>query len=140
MKREGNESDEAVRDVLQFAQLDEMVDAFFFGFDVAVEHCGVGMETSFVSLARERQPHISADFVVADDASYARMEYFRSATGARVDSSGFHFLQRFFDAQLGDSRAVVDFDHRESFEVHVRVPLFYPADEFETIFKRQVWM
>src|SRR5438128_7923281 len=128
MKREGDKGDEAVRDVLQFAQLDEMVDAFFFRFDVAVEHGGVGMETSLVSLARERQPHSSADFVVADDASYARMEYFRSATGARVDSSGFHFLQRFFDTQLGDSREVVDFDHREGFKVHVRVTVFQPAD------------
>src|SRR5262249_51162807 len=35
---------------------------------------------------------------------------------------------------------VVHFDHRESFEVNVRVALFQAADQFEEVFERQIGM
>src|SRR3984893_15755516 len=52
VKRQWNKSDEAVSLVLKLTQLEQMIDALFFGFHVAVEHGGVGMKAEFVSLAR----------------------------------------------------------------------------------------
>ena len=46
MKRQRNEGHESVRLVLQFAQLHEVIDALFFGLDVAVEHRRVGVQSS----------------------------------------------------------------------------------------------
>jgi len=79
---------------------------------------------AFVRFARERQPHIPLTLWSQMMRRYARMENFRSAARAGIDAGGFHLLQRFFDAQFGDSREVVDFDHREGFEMHVRVTFF----------------
>src|SRR5215813_9338946 len=41
MKRQRDKRDEPLGFVLYFTKLDEVIDAFFFGFHVAVKHCGV---------------------------------------------------------------------------------------------------
>ena len=74
MKRQRNEGREAVRFVLQFAQLEQMIDALFFGLDVAVKHGGVGAQANLVRGARDVEPLLPADFVVADNFAHARMK------------------------------------------------------------------
>ena len=44
MKRQRDEGHEAVGFVLQVAQRQQVLDALFVGFDVAVEHGGVGAQ------------------------------------------------------------------------------------------------
>ena len=44
-------------DVLRFAQLEQVVDALFERFDVAVEHGGVRAQADFMRGARDLQPH-----------------------------------------------------------------------------------
>jgi len=138
VKRKRNESDKAVRLILDFAQFYEVVDALFFAFDVAVEHGGVGGQADFVSLFGGIEPNLAADFVVADDAAHARMENFGTAAGARVHSCFFHAAKNFFNGNFGDAGEVVDFHHGEGFEVDTGAALFESANHFEEIVKRQI--
>ena len=50
VKRQRDEGNEAVGFVLQLAQFQQVIDALFFGFHVAVEHGGVGAQADFVRL------------------------------------------------------------------------------------------
>jgi len=77
-----------------------------------------------MSFAREGEPHLAADLVIADDATHTRMENLRAAARARIHAGSFHFLQSLFDRKLGNARKVVNLDHRESFEMHVRMAFF----------------
>ena len=129
------EGDEAASLVLQFAQLDEMVHALFFRFDVAVEHGGIGGQAYFVSFLGGVEPHLAANFVVADDAAHARVEDFGAAAGERIDSGFFHLDQRVFDRELREARVVVDFHHGESFQVDLREALLEAADAVDHILR-----
>ena len=120
MKRQRNEGDEAVGFVLRFAQLHEVVDAFFYGFHMAVKHGGVGTQADAMSLFGHVEPHAAADLVVADDSAHAGMENFRAAAGTGIHARFLHLEQRFVDGKLSDAREIVHLDHREGFQVHVR--------------------
>jgi len=93
VKRERNEGDESVRLVLRFAKLNQVVHALFVRFDVAVEHGGIRAQADLVRGARDLQPHLAADFVVADNFSHAGMENFSAAAGKRIDARRFHGKQ-----------------------------------------------
>ena len=86
VKRQRNEGHEAVRSVLHRAQLEQMIDALFVGLDVAVEHGGVRAQADLVRGARDFEPLLAADFVVANDFAHARIENFRAAAGQRIDA------------------------------------------------------
>ena len=90
MKRQGNEGDKAVRLVLDFAQFHQVIDPLFFGFDVSIEHGGIGGQTVLVGLFGRIEPDLAADFVVADDAPHAGMENFGAAARTRIDAGFFH--------------------------------------------------
>ena len=140
MKRQRNEGDEAVGDVLRCAQLEQVIHALFGRFDVAVEHGGVGAQAEFVRGARDFQPALAADFVIADNFAHARMENFGAAAGKRIHAGIFHGEQRVANGKLGDARVVADFDHGEGFQVHLREALFQAADQGEVILERQIGM
>ncbi len=73
MEGQRDEGDEAVGLVLQLAELEQVVDALFFGFHVTIEHGGIGAQADFVGLARDAEPHLAADFVVANNFAHAGM-------------------------------------------------------------------
>ncbi len=56
-----------------------MLDAFFFIFNVAVEHGGVGAQSDFVRGARNFQPLAAGSFVIANHPAHARIENFRAS-------------------------------------------------------------
>ena len=89
-----------------FAQLQQVIDALFVGFDVAVEHGGVGAQADLMRRARDVEPLLPADLVIADDFAHARMENFGAAAGQRIHAGFFHFAQRFIDGNFGDAREV----------------------------------
>ncbi len=89
MKFQRDEGHEAVRLVLRFAKLDQMIDALFERFDVAEKHRGVRAQADFVRGARDLEPHAPADFVVADDAAHARVKNFGAAAGERSTPASF---------------------------------------------------
>ena len=68
------------------------------------------------------------------------MENFRAAAGAGIHARFFHFPQRFIDGKFGDAREIVDFDHGEGFEVHVRMALLQAADQFQEKIERKIGM
>ncbi len=81
MKSQRNKRLEAVGFVLQGAQADEMVGAVFFIFNVAVEHGGVRFQADLVRGARGIKPLVAVNFVVADYAAHALIEYLSAASG-----------------------------------------------------------
>ena len=64
MERERDVGLESAGLVLQAAQAIEVVDAFFDGFDVSVQHGAVRAQTGAVHLSRDREPLIAADLEV----------------------------------------------------------------------------
>ena len=86
------------------------------------------------------QPNLAADFVVADDAAHTRMENFRATAGAGIYAGFFHAPQRFFDGDFRDAREIVDFNHRERFEMYAGTALLQAANHFQKIFERQIGM
>ena len=117
-----------------------MLDALFFGFHVAVEHGGVGMQAGFVGLARDFEPLAAGNFVVADDFAHARIENFGTAAGKRIDSRFFQRDEDFADGTLRDSREIADLDHGECLQVHGGAALLEAAHEVEKIFEGQIGM
>src|SRR5713226_533750 len=81
MKSKRDKRHKAMRLVLQLAQLDEVIDALFFRFHVPVEHRRVGTQPDFMRLPRNIEPHLPADFVIADNPAHARMKNFRASAG-----------------------------------------------------------
>ena len=90
--------------------------------------------------ARDFQPALAADFVIADNFADARVENFGAAAGKRIHSGIFHGDERIANGELGNARVVADFDHGEGFQVHLREALFQAADEGEVILERQIRM
>src|SRR5260370_20902911 len=91
-------------------------------------------------LARDAEPHLAADFVVADDFTHARMKNLRAAAGQRIDTRLFKFEERVFDGKLGDAREIADLHHGERFDVHPVAALFEAADESEEMAEAQIPM
>ena len=89
MKRQRDKRHEAMRLVLQLAQLDEVIDALFLRFHVPVKHRGVGAQADFMRLPRDVEPHLPADLVIADDPAHPRVKNFRAATRKRIDARFF---------------------------------------------------
>ncbi len=117
-----------------------MIDALFFGLHVAVEHGGVGAQADFVRRARDVEPLLAADFVVADNFSHARIENFRAAAGQRIDARFLERQQRVANRKLRDAREISHLDHRERLQVHGGAALFQAAHQVQKIFKRQIGM
>ena len=113
MKLQRNESHEAVRAVLRFAQAHQVVDALFESFHVAEEHGGIRRHADLVRGARDRKPHLPGYLVVANDAPHARMKNLRAAAGKRIDARFFHLQQRVANRKLREARVVVHLDHGE---------------------------
>ena len=55
----------------KLAQLEQVIDAILFGFDMPVEHRAVGVQSELMRRARDVEPLIAGNFVVADDAPHA---------------------------------------------------------------------
>ncbi len=81
---ERNEALEAAGLVLLLAEADEVVDAVFDRFDVAVEHRGVGLEAGLVNFARKLEPAVAVAFVVADARARRLGENLGTAAGTRI--------------------------------------------------------
>ncbi len=138
MKSQRYECNEAVRFILEFAELDQVINALFFRFHVAVEHRRIGVQPGLMRLARRAEPHLPAHLVIANDSPHARMENLGSAAGAGIHPRFLHLAQRFLDRELRDARKVVHLDHRERLQVHAGTALFQTSDELEKVVKGQI--
>ena len=72
---------EAVGFILQLAQANQMIDAVFVVFDVAIKHRTVGAHTQLVRDAGGFNPLVAIDLVVANDAAHALVEDLGAASG-----------------------------------------------------------
>src|SRR5437867_7433245 len=71
MERKRNESLEPASFVLQRAQLEEMIDAVFISFDMAVQHSRIRFEPDVMGRTRGFQPLVAINLVIADDVADA---------------------------------------------------------------------
>ena len=71
-----------------------MLDALFVRLDVAVQHGGVGAQSDLMRRARDIEPLLPADFMVANNFAHARIENFRAAAGQRIDAGFLQLEQR----------------------------------------------
>ncbi len=140
VKRQRNKRHESMRFILELAQPDEMVDALFLGFHVAVEHGGVRPQPRFVSFFRRAQPHLAAGLVVANDLSHTRVKNLRTAARAGIHARFFHLSQRLLDGKLGDAREVMNLNHRERLDVHGRAALFQATHHLQVMIESEVRM
>src|SRR5260370_14347562 len=127
MEGERNEGDQAAGLILQFAELDQVIDAVLFILDVTVEHGAVRMKTELMGDAGGVEPLLAGQLVVANDAATPVVEDFGAAAGEGVHASVLQPLQRFADRNFGALGQIADFDHRESLEVHLREALLQAA-------------
>jgi len=67
-----------------------VIHALFLGFHVPIKHGGVGMQSNFVRLPRDVEPHSAADLVIANNPAHARMKNLRASARQRIDA---RFLQ-----------------------------------------------
>ena len=100
MERQRNKRLEAAGLVLQRAQLEQVIDAVFVVFDVAVEHGRVGVQSDLVGESRSVEPLVAVDLVVADDVAHAVGENLGAAAGQRIHACGFQLFQRLADREL----------------------------------------
>src|ERR1039458_2001030 len=140
MESQRDEGLEASGFVLQRAQFEQMIDAVFVVFDMAVEHGCVGLQPDLVGDSRSVEPLVAIDLVVADDVANPVGKYFRAAAGQRIHAGGFQLFQRLPNGKLSALRKICDLDHGEGFEMHLGKALLESGAEIEEILKRKVGM
>src|SRR5215471_11225473 len=133
MKCQGDETHKAPGPVLQFPQPDKMVHAVLVGLDMAVQHGGVGGNASGVDLFGQFQPPVAACLVSAYPAASRLFEYLGPAARATIKPRGNQSIDDLFVGHSADSSQVVQFDHCESFQVHVREVALQLAEEASVI-------
>ena len=103
MERQRDKSLEAVRVVLQRAQLQQVIDAVFVVLDVAVEHGGIRLQARpRCAAARRSQPVVAINLVIADDVPHAVGENFRAAAGHGVEARVFQLHQHLARRHLAE--------------------------------------
>jgi hypothetical protein len=115
MKRQRNKRLEAARLILQRAQLEQVIDAVFVVFDVAVEHGRVRLQPDLVRQARRVEPFIAVNLVIADDVPHAVGKNFGAAAGQRIDARLFH---------LSSVSRIVSFDRFARYATSTMVKAF----------------
>jgi hypothetical protein len=100
MESQWNKRLKSTRLILQIPKSDQVVDTMVSLFDMAIEHCAVGLEPDLVSRLMDLDPLGRIGFVLADLVSNLGMEYFGSTTGhapePRVSKIAKDFLQTLF--------------------------------------------
>src|SRR5260370_4982851 len=115
-----------------------MLDTLFIGFDVAVKHGGIRMETDLMRRARNVEPLLAADFVVTNYLADAGIEDLRVAPGQRIHAGVLEREQRIADGKLGDAREVADLHHGEGLQVHAGTARLQAANQVQEVFKRKI--
>ena len=105
--------------VLQVAQPQQVVDALLDRLDVPVEHRRVGPDALAVALARDLEPALARDLVLADDVAHAPGEDLGAAARAGVHAGVAAARgSRRRAGGLPDLRDPVELDHRPRLQVH----------------------
>ncbi len=100
-----------------------MVDAILVGFDVAVEHRAIGVQSQPVRGARRFEPFFARNFVVADHPPHAIAENLRASAGQRVHAGIAQPLEHLARRNLRPLRQIADLHHGEGLEMHLRKAL-----------------
>ena len=124
MEGQRDESLEAAGFVLQSAQLQQVVDAVFVVFDVAVEHGGVGAAGRSGARCLAVSSHSSPSILWSQMMWRTRSAKISAPPpGSESTPAAFMLLQRFCDGELGALGEEGDLDHGEGFDVHLREAL-----------------
>src|SRR4030095_3520295 len=120
MKRQWNETHEAVGPVLQLSQPDEMVNTILEGFDVAVENRRICMDSASMNFFCEFEPSLSRCLVRADLTSGWVAKNLGATTRTAVQPSVYQTIDHLLIGHPTNSREVIELNHSESFQMHIR--------------------
>ena len=115
--RQRHEADEAVRLVLQRAQLPQMIHAVGEALDVAVKHGAGAAPAEPVPGAVDVQIFLGGFLAAGDVRADFLAENFRAAAGERIEAGGFQFNQRLLDGFFREPGEVQNFNGGETFEL-----------------------
>ena len=94
----------------------------------------------FVRRARNRQPVVAVNLVVADDMPHPVTENLRSPAWHRIQPRFFQPHQHFTRRHLADLGKERNLHHGEALQVHLREALLQPGNHVGVIRERQVGM
>src|ERR1039458_8624212 len=115
-----------------------MIDAILIVLDVAVEHGRVRLQPDFMCGARQLEPVVAIDLVVANNVPDAVGENLGAATGHGVEPRFFEFDQHLAGRHLANLREERDLDHGERLEMHLRESLLQARDQIDIVLEWQV--
>src|SRR5215470_221660 len=120
MKRQGNKTHEPVRPILKLAKSYQVVDPIFRRLDMAVKHRRVRMEPAAMDLFGKLQPAVTRSLVRAYTAPGRIAKNLSASAWATVQPSGNQPINDLLIRQATNTRQMVQFDHRESLQMHIR--------------------
>src|SRR5262249_21469110 len=138
---EGDEREEAPARVLLLAQPDEVLDALGHGFDVTVEHGGVGLEAEGVRDAVDLEPAIGVGLAREAQLFLQTLgEDLRAAARHRMETGLLQPGQRLPRLDLPATPEVVDLRRREGLDLRLRPGGVDGRDHPLEVFERPVGM
>src|SRR5688572_11758530 len=98
-----------------------MVNAIFDRFDMAVEHCGVGLQSCSMNFTLKLQPAICVTLVSADHRTGGFAKDLGASARTRIKARFNQLLDDFFIAHLVEMSEVVKLNHSKSLKMQLRV-------------------
>src|ERR1043165_1668876 len=140
MVGQGNKTAEAARFVLKGAELAEMVNAVFEGFDVAVKHRAGAAFAEFVPRAVDVEVFGGGFFSFGDGGADGGIKNFGAATREGVKTCFPQFAQSIADGFFGEAGEVKDFDGGKTFQLEIRIECAEGFDENDVVREGEIWM
>ncbi len=119
--------------VLQLAELDEVRDALFEGFDVAIEHRGVLAQAELGGGAGDFFPFIAVELFAEELLVNAVGEYLDSAAGEGIETGFDEVGEGLLDSALSLAGDLGDFDGGECLDVNSGSDFFDGLDEVKVV-------
>ena len=136
---ERDEALEAARLVLLLAQTDEMVDAVFDRFDVAVEHRRVGLQTGRVDLARELEPALRRRVLCAQILERVGSRKISAPPpGHESIPASRELRDHLLVRHLVEAREEIELDHRQRLQVELRELRLERGEQIGVVAKGQL--
>src|SRR5688500_17992538 len=102
---------------LEVAELEHVADAFGGGFDVAIQHRGVGEDAEGVGGSVDFEPFVVADLALEDFVVDAVVEDFGAAAGEGAEAGVAEGGEDVSDGEARDAGEVDELDGGEGFDV-----------------------
>ena len=118
MEGQGDETLKALSLVLQLPQPDQVVDPLFHGFNMPVEHGGIGLQSAEVHPPGDFEPAFARHLVVTNEVAGALGKDLGPSPGATVHSRLPKSPDGLIDGQLGPAGQEIQLNHGKGLEMN----------------------